>query len=164
MAVLHRFYCTHNAVGWSVSVAILTCFFWEQICLQNYLPDRYPRIKCISDFLICVSKYICCGYYEKKRMNLLFIPIYYLVAWIFCLGLLIGKDIIYYTASFSLKKFIANYTNCCANVLLLTLYSIRTPFDAFEISHVRKYYGKRSICSFGANAPSSIIFSKVFKT
>ena len=27
-----------------------------------------------------------------------------------------------------------------------------------------KYYGKWSICSFGANAPFSIIFSKVFKT
>ena len=46
----------------------------------------------------------------------------------------------------------------------LTLYSTLTPFDAFEISCIRKYFGKWSICSFGANAPFSIIFSKVFKT
>ena len=39
-----------------------------------------------------------------------------------------------------------------------------TPFDTFEISHIWKYYGKWSICSFGANAPFPIIFSKVFKT
>ena len=33
-----------------------------------------------------------------------------------------------------------------------------TSFDAFEISCVWKYYGKWSICFFGANAPFSIIF------
>ena len=31
-------------------------------------------------------------------------------------------------------------------------------FDAFEISRIWKYHGKWSICSFGANAPFSIIF------
>ena len=35
----------------------------------------------------------------------------------------------------------------------LTLYSIITPFDAYEISCIVKYYGKWNICSFGANAP-----------
>ena len=46
----------------------------------------------------------------------------------------------------------------------LTLYSMLTPFDTIEIiSYILKYYGKLSICSFGANAPLSIIFSKVFK-
>ena len=45
----------------------------------------------------------------------------------------------------------------------VTLYSIKSPFDAFEIQHIRKYYGKWSIFSFGANAPFSIIFSIVFK-
>ena len=45
----------------------------------------------------------------------------------------------------------------------LTLYSTLTPFDAFKISSIWKYYGKSSICSFGANAPFSIIFLKVFK-
>ena len=39
-----------------------------------------------------------------------------------------------------------------------------TPFDAFEIPCILNYYGKWSICSFGANALFSIIFSKVFKT
>ena len=34
----------------------------------------------------------------------------------------------------------------------------------FEISRIRKYSGKWSICFFGANARLSIIFSKVFKT
>ena len=29
---------------------------------------------------------------------------------------------------------------------------------------ILKYYGSWSICSFGANAPFTIIFSKVFKT
>ena len=48
--------------------------------------------------------------------------------------------------------------------LPLTLYSIIAPFDAFDISCIWKYYGKWSICSFWANAPLSIIFSKVFKT
>ena len=42
----------------------------------------------------------------------------------------------------------------------LTHYSIIAPFDAFEISCIWKYYGQWSICSFGANAPFSIIFSK----
>ena len=37
----------------------------------------------------------------------------------------------------------------------LTLYSILTPFDAFEISH---------LLNIMENAPLSIIFSKVFKT
>ena len=46
----------------------------------------------------------------------------------------------------------------------LTLYSIITPFDTHEISRIWKYYGKWSICSFGAIASFSIIFSKVFKT
>ena len=46
----------------------------------------------------------------------------------------------------------------------LTLYSIITPSDAFEILCIWKYYGKWSICSFGANAPFSMIFFKVFKT
>ena len=46
----------------------------------------------------------------------------------------------------------------------LTLNSMPTPFDAYEISCIGKYYGKCSICSFGANAPFSIIFLKVFKT
>ena len=46
----------------------------------------------------------------------------------------------------------------------LILYHMITPFDAFEISCIGKYYGKWSICSIGANAPFSIIFSKVFKT
>ena len=50
-----------------------------------------------------------------------------------------------------------------ATKLYLTINSIITPFDTFEISYIWKYYGKRSICS-GANAPFSIIFSKVFKT
>ena len=45
-----------------------------------------------------------------------------------------------------------------------TLYSIITLFDAFEISCICKYHGKWSICSFGANAPFSMMFSKVFKT
>ena len=44
--------------------------------------------------------------------------------------------------------------------LALTVYSIIATFDAFEISCIWKYYGKW----FGANAPFSIIFSKVFKT
>ena len=48
------------------------------------------------------------------------------------------------------------------HAIKLTLYSIITPFDAFEISSIWKYYGKWSICSLGANAPFSIIFSKVF--
>ena len=52
----------------------------------------------------------------------------------------------------------------CSCNLHLTLYSIITPFDYFEISCIWKYYRKWSICSFGANAPFSIIFSKVFKT
>ena len=34
----------------------------------------------------------------------------------------------------------------------LTLYPMLTPFDAFEILCIWKYYGKLSICSFGANA------------
>ena len=46
----------------------------------------------------------------------------------------------------------------------LTLYPIIAPFDAFEIPCILKYHGKSSICSIGANAPFSIIFSKVFKT
>ena len=47
----------------------------------------------------------------------------------------------------------------------LTLYSMITPFDTFGILCILKYYGKSSICSFGgANAPFSIIFSKVSKT
>ena len=46
----------------------------------------------------------------------------------------------------------------------VTLYSIITPVDTFEILCIWKYYGKWSICSFGANAPFSIIFSDVFKT
>ena len=46
----------------------------------------------------------------------------------------------------------------------LTLQSIIAPFDAFEISHIKKCNGKWNICSFGANVPFSIIFSKVFKT
>ena len=49
-------------------------------------------------------------------------------------------------------------------IIHLTLYSIITPFDAFEISCIWKYHGKCSICSFGANTPFSIILSKVFKT
>ena len=44
-----------------------------------------------------------------------------------------------------------------------TLYFIIISFDAFEISCIWKYYGIWSICSFGANAPLTIIFSKVFK-
>ena len=47
---------------------------------------------------------------------------------------------------------------------LLNRYSIIAPFDTFEISYISKYYGKWSICSFGANALFSIIFSKVLKT
>ena len=47
---------------------------------------------------------------------------------------------------------------------VLTLYSIIRPFDALEISHIRKYFGKRSICSFGASTSFSIVLSKVFKT
>ena len=50
---------------------------------------------------------------------------------------------------------------------LLTLYSIITPFEAFELQHIwKKKYGKWNVCSFGANAnaPVSIISSKVFKT
>ena len=43
----------------------------------------------------------------------------------------------------------------------LTLYSMITPFDAFEILCIGKYYGK---WSFVANARFSIIISKVFKT
>ena len=50
------------------------------------------------------------------------------------------------------------------SIKYMLLYSIITPFDAFEISCIWKYYGKCSICSFGANASFSIIFSKVFKT
>ena len=38
-----------------------------------------------------------------------------------------------------------------------------TPFDVFKTLCIWKY-GKLSICSIGANAPFSIIFSKVFKT
>ena len=49
---------------------------------------------------------------------------------------------------------------CCD----LTIYSIVTPFDTFEISCIWKYYGKWSFCSFGANTSFSIIFSKVYKT
>ena len=49
-------------------------------------------------------------------------------------------------------------------VNLLTLHSIITQFDAFEISRIVNHYGKWSICSLGANVPFSIIFSKVFKT
>ena len=45
------------------------------------------------------------------------------------------------------------------------IYEMCLPFtqsyDAFEISCIWKYYGKWSIC---ANAPFSIIFSRVFKT
>ena len=52
----------------------------------------------------------------------------------------------------------------CTRRVYLTRYSIITPFDAFEMSCIWKYYGKWSICSFGANAPFSIIFSKVFET
>ena len=51
-----------------------------------------------------------------------------------------------------------------ARFIYLTLYSIITPFEAFEISCIGNYFGKWSFCSFGANAPFSIIFSKVFKT
>ena len=38
---------------------------------------------------------------------------------------------------------------------------IAAPFDAFEILCIWKYHGKLSIFSIGANAPFSIIFSKV---
>ena len=48
--------------------------------------------------------------------------------------------------------------------MLLTLYSIITLFDVFEISCIWKYYRKWSICSKRANALFFIIFSKVFKT
>ena len=70
MAVLHRFYCTHNAVGWS---AVCDCgyihlLFGEQICLQNYLPDRYPRIKCISDFFYLGLK-VYMLWILRKKMN-----------------------------------------------------------------------------------------------
>ena len=46
----------------------------------------------------------------------------------------------------------------------ITLYPIITPFDAFEVSCIWKYYAKRSICSFGTYAPLSIKFSRAFKT
>ena len=36
--------------------------------------------------------------------------------------------------------------------------------DAYEILYIGKYDGKLSICSIGANASFSMIFSKVFKT
>ena len=52
----------------------------------------------------------------------------------------------------------------CLDWSLFTLYSMIKPFDAFEISCFWKYYGKWSICSFGANSLFSIIFSKVLKT
>ena len=41
----------------------------------------------------------------------------------------------------------------------ISLYSIITPFGDFEIYCIWKYYWKWSICSFGANALFSIIFS-----
>ena len=44
---------------------------------------------------------------------------------------------------------------------ILTIYSIITPLK-YQV--FKKNHGKWSICSFGANAPFSIIFSKVFKT
>ena len=47
---------------------------------------------------------------------------------------------------------------------LLTFYSMIMPFDTFKILCISKFYGKSSICFNGANAPFSIIFSKVFKT
>ena len=51
------------------------------------------------------------------------------------------------------------YNQPTAFEIVLTLYSIRTPFDAFEITCIGKYYGKWSVCSKRANAPFSIIFS-----
>ena len=45
----------------------------------------------------------------------------------------------------------------------LTLNSIIAPFEGFEISCIRKCYGKWSICSYRANAPFSIIFQKYSK-
>ena len=48
---------------------------------------------------------------------------------------------------------------------ILTVYPMIMPFDNFEY-HVHIFeniYGKWSICSFGANAPFSIIFSEVLK-
>ena len=55
----------------------------------------------------------------------------------------LGSSRIFLTSGFFFSK----------NKETINLYSIIMPFDTFEISH-----------SFGANAPFSIIFSKVFKT
>ena len=46
----------------------------------------------------------------------------------------------------------------------LTIYSMITLFDTFEILCIWKFYVKWNICSLGANVPFSVIFSKVFKT
>ena len=45
------------------------------------------------------------------------------------------------------------------NPLLHNTFWMPLKYHIFE-----KYYGKWTICSFGANAPSSMIFSKAFKT
>ena len=48
-------------------------------------------------------------------------------------------------------------------VLCLTLYSTQAPLDFFEMQTFENIMKKWSICSWGANVPCSIIFSKLVK-
>ena len=52
-----------------------------------------------------------------------------------------------------------------SHFFLTTLYSIIMPFDTFEISHIfENIMENGAFALFGANAPFSRIFSKVFKS
>ena len=61
------------------------------------------------------------------------------------------------------SKTIKTFLSKMTLLLDLNLYSIITPlkFHAHVFENIME---NKSICSFGANAPFSIIFSKVFKT
>ena len=74
----------------------------------------------------------------------------------------------FYSTMFS-KQNIARFSkvrNNASEILAskVTLYSTISIIATLKYHVFEKYYGKWSICSFGANAPFSIIFSKVFKT
>ena len=83
------------------------------------------------------------------------------------MSVLIWIQIVYRSDSVAERFFFVEMVLCeivAVYTICLTLSSMIRSFDAFEISCILKYYGKWSICSFGANASFSIIFSKLFKT